>query len=196
MMGMKGMQNRQKEAPKPAAVAAPAPKAEAPQAKQAVAPSQAVSIEDHMAFIAPHEGRRNRAYDDSRGIRTVGIGLNLEKPESRQRLRAVGADYDAVFSGQQALTDQQVDALFRDDVEHHYQIALRQIPGLETMPRNIQLAMVDMVFNLGSLREFPKLRQALAARNWQKAADEMEDSRWFKQTGNRSRQLVRLVRGA
>ena len=48
------------------------------------------------------------------------------------------------------------------------------------------------------LSRFVKLRRAVEAHNWEEAAQEMEDSRWFGQVGARARELVarmRTVRG-
>ncbi|KAH3697099.1 hypothetical protein DPMN_084585 [Dreissena polymorpha] len=52
-----------------------------------------------------------------------------------------------------------------------------------------------MVFNLGGkLRQFVKLGEALDARDWHKAADEMVNSKWYGQVGKRAERLVARMR--
>ena len=58
--------------------------------------------------------------------------------------------------------------------------------------------LVNMAFNLGRgrLSKFKKLITAVNEGNWQKAADEMVDSRWYNQVGNRSIELENWMRNA
>jgi hypothetical protein len=51
-------------------------------------------------------------YLDSEGIETVGAGFNLRRPDARERLAEVGADFDAVFSGAQQISQTQSEKLF------------------------------------------------------------------------------------
>ena len=44
------------------------------------------------------------------------------------------------------------------------------------------------------LSRFVKLRRAVEAHNWEEAAQEMENSRWFRQVGARARELVTRMR--
>ena len=56
--------------------------------------------------------------------------------------------------------------------------------------------MVNMAFNLGYTRlsKFTGLKAALDDRDWNKAADEMVDSRWYRQVGNRAKRLEERMR--
>ena len=49
-----------------------------------------------------------------------------------------------------------------------------------------------MMFNLGRprLSKFRKLCKAVADRDWQECAVQMEDSRWHKQVTNRANRLI------
>jgi lysozyme len=53
-----------------------------------------------------------------------------------------------------------------------------------------------MMFNLGHprLSKFKGMKAGVDARDWQKAADEMIDSRWYKQVTNRAERLVQRMR--
>ena len=53
-----------------------------------------------------------------------------------------------------------------------------------------------MAFNLGPnrLAQFKNFKQALENNNFELAAKEMIDSRWYNQVGNRSKELVNIMR--
>ncbi len=59
-----------------------------------------------------------------------------------------------------------------------------------------RLVVVDLCFNFGLPRwkRFIKANAALNKKDCEEAAIEMEDSRWFRQTGRRARKLVRVMR--
>ena len=52
-----------------------------------------------------------------------------------------------------------------------------------------------MTFNLGGTRfsKFNNMWKAVVSEDWRKMAVEMEDSRWFRQVGRRSKELQELV---
>jgi lysozyme len=52
-----------------------------------------------------------------------------------------------------------------------------------------------MCFQLGRprLSKFKKMIAAVEDMNWEKMADEMENSRWFQQTKNRAKRLIAIV---
>ena len=53
-----------------------------------------------------------------------------------------------------------------------------------------------MLFNLGGprLKKFKKLREAVAAENWQEAAAQMLDSKWAEQVPNRANRLIERMK--
>jgi len=53
-----------------------------------------------------------------------------------------------------------------------------------------------MMFNLGypRLSKFKGMKQGVDARDWNAAADEMVDSRWYHQVTNRAERLVQRMR--
>src|SRR3990172_5316451 len=53
-----------------------------------------VSDKDLGDYISYWEGKKSKAYLDSRGIPTIGIGFNLQRADARQLLKDVGADYN------------------------------------------------------------------------------------------------------
>lgn len=149
------------------------------------------------ARIAEHEGRRRHVYTCTAGHPSVGVGFNLDRPDARARLAAVGADFEAVRSGRADLTEEQVDRLLDVTLAEAITGASGLVAGFADLPETAQAVLVDMVFNLGAagVRKFRRMLAAVARRDWSAAAAEMEASLWFRQVGRRGRALVADMRG-
>jgi len=82
-------------------------------------------------------------------------------------------------------------------VEVAYSDACAIFLNLDSQPTNVQRVCVNMAFNLGRnrLSKFKNMITAVNEGNYSKAADEMIDSKWYGQVGNRSKELVELMRG-
>lgn len=129
------------------------------------------------------EGRRSRAYQDSRGIWTVGVGFNLEA---------------------NALPDDVIDRLLDISIDN----AVLALDVLEPRWRELdddrQRVLVNMAFNLGALgfAKFGRMRAAVRSyldgggqAALALAADEMLRSRWAEQVGKRAVRLADRMRG-
>ena len=66
----------------------------------------------------------------------------------------------------------------------------------EDLPEEVQHIICNMMFNMGRprLSKFKGMKAGVDARDWNKAADEMVDSRWYTQVPNRARRLVDRMR--
>jgi GH24 family phage-related lysozyme (muramidase) len=66
----------------------------------------------------------------------------------------------------------------------------------ETLPEEVQHIIANMMFNMGRprLSKFKGMKAGVDARDWNKAADEMVDSRWYQQVTNRAQRLVDRMR--
>jgi GH24 family phage-related lysozyme (muramidase) len=139
-------------------------------------------------WIERWEGRRSRVYTDTRGHPTIGVGFNLDRPDARGHIEDVGLDYDQVRAGLVELSDSQIDRLFDADVDRSIADARTLVANFDSIPETKQKVVVDMVFNLGA-RGFAAFRNTINAieqEDWQRAAREMKDSRWYGQVGNRA----------
>ena len=133
--------------------------------------------------LALHEGVKPEVYDDSEGNRTIGIGFNLEEPSNRKKAEALGLNVQDMLSGKKVLSDKDANAF---------------LPRAGRQPPVVQKVLIDMAFNLGltKLNKFVEMRKALLKGDYNKAADEMIDSKWYNQVGNRSKTLVDMMRSA
>ena len=129
-------------------------------------------------------------YDDPLGIPTVGVGFNLRKDGARRAIEGVGANYDDILSGTQCLTDCQIRSLFNDDMDEAVRCAKDWLgSSWYDLGSDPQSAVADMAFNMGcsKLRGFKRLYGALTESppNYQRARNEMKDSKWCGQVGLR-----------
>ena len=149
------------------------------------------------AWIEHWEGRRNQTYIDSEGHPTVGVGFNLDDNGARADIEALGLNYDQVRAGAQDLTDAQIDTLLDRTVNQAVQGAQRVLATFDTIPDDKQIVIVDMVFNLGvdGFSKFAHAIQAIKSQDWATAAEQMQQSLWFRQVGARASADVNLMAG-
>lgn len=147
-------------------------------------------------MITEHEGHRSKVYRDSKGIPTIGIGFNLQRGDAAQKLSEIGVDINDVLKGKE-LTHQQINTLFEDDLHTAIEDARRFLPNFDEQPEMVKNIVTDMSFNLGLTRlsKFNNFRKALIRNDYQTAANEMVDSQWYGQVGNRSKELVSIMKG-
>lgn len=147
-------------------------------------------------LIERHEGRRARAYLDTAGHPTIGIGFNLDRPDAAAKLAAQGLDPGGVRGGAVTLTDAQVDELFEPDLAAAIDGARRLVPSFDALSAARQHVCVDLAFNLGTrgLGAFAKTLAAIAAGDYDAAARELESSRWYAQVGRRGADAVAMMR--
>lgn len=157
-----------------------------------------IFYETLSAQIKRHEGFESRVYNDSVGIPTIGYGTNLTTSRARENIESLGLNYEAILEGRQNLSEEQASKIMYEDMEDSIATSIEIFPNYSEMPNNVRLVLPDMIYNLGEtrFRKFKKTIEAIRAGDYETAADEMVDSKWYHQTGNRSRFLVQLMRTA
>lgn len=151
----------------------------------------------YAAFIAGHEGCCQCTYIDTTGNPTIGVGYLLE-PSRASALAAVGADYNEIVSGQASLSISQISQLFSSSLDTAVSGAQAIFPEFGSLSTNVQMALVDMTYNLGEagLNQFSTLKSDLAAGNYAGAAAAAQSSLWCSQVGDRCTQDANLLSGA
>jgi GH24 family phage-related lysozyme (muramidase) len=154
---------------------------------------------DKEAFkqlLENHEGRKNTVYIDTEGHPTIGVGFNLDRGDAKELISDMGLDYDKVRNGSQDLSDAQIDKLLDHDMDTAIATSSDAVSNYDDMSEGRQLAVADMAFNLGGdgLAGFTKAVSAMESSDWETASAEMEDSKWFEQTGTRAEEDVEMMR--
>lgn len=134
--------------------------------------------------IERHEGNVPYVYLDHLGYKTMGIGHLIRQSEPEYLLK-VG----------QGVSKEAIDEYFENDLRIAIDDARRIFGDLNEHPQDVIRVLVNMSFNLGypRLNKFVKMKEAVAQKNYLKAADEMKDSRWYTQVGRRGPELFKLM---
>lgn len=127
------------------------------------------------AELVLDEGVRAKAYLDTVGKVTIGVGRNLTD---------VG------------LSRAEIEVLFQNDIDRVVGDAHAAFPWFAGLDPVRQLVVCNMVFNLGvpKLKKFKATIAAIEARQYEQAADQMLKSLWAKQVGKRARRLAQMMR--
>lgn len=151
---------------------------------------------DRKAFITENEGLRLTSYDDSEGVRTVGIGFNLERDDAKEKIEAFGLDFKKVVDGEQSLTKAQANQLFEETLAEAEADAEIIFSNFGELSDNRKTALIDMVFNLGGTkwRTYTLSIKDIANENWDAFVKRWEDSRWAKQVGSRADKVLQLIK--
>ena len=138
-------------------------------------------MEEVKQRIKEHEGFRDTMYSDSLGFATIGYG-HLVLPTDN-------------FVEGVAYPKEDLEKVFELDFNEALQSANDLLEEIEA-PEIIKGVICEMCFQLGKPRvmKFKKMWEGLEAGDYNKAADEMIDSAWHKQTTSRCESLAELVR--
>lgn len=156
------------------------------------------TIEDQLIL---HEGLYLEPYVCPGGYWTVGVGRNLEgKPltdaEQQYVLGCSGLEPEQVIAilRERGISKDEALFLLANDIEDAIK-DLSNFDWFEDLDPVRKKVVIDMRFNLGPtrFRQFKRMIAALAAGDYKAAADEMVDSAWYHQVGNRSKRLVRMM---
>jgi len=131
------------------------------------------------------EGCKYEIYLDHLGLPTFGIGhlVTEDDPEHGQE---VGT----------AVSEERVIEVFEKDVQVTIDECKKLYDDWFDLPEEAQLIIANMMFNMGRprLSQFKGMKAGIDARDWNQAADEMVDSKWYRQVTNRADRLVTRMR--
>ena len=144
-----------------------------------------MNIEKLREEIAADEGEVHEIYLDHLGLPTFGIG-HLVRDDDPESGLPVGTPVD---------NDRVVEA-FESDIETVLSDCNKLYSDFDDLPEEAQRVIANMMFNMGRprLSKFKGMKSGVDARDWNRAADEMVDSRWYRQVTNRADRLVTRVR--
>ena len=125
-------------------------------------------------WIESHEGLRLEPYLDSLGNLTIGVGRCLSV---------------------NGISKEEAEFLLENDIREAIR-GLQQYSWYVVQPAGVQMALVNMCFNLGlpRLLGFRKMIKGLIDRDYEVAAAEALDSRWALQVKGRSEAVADKIR--
>lgn len=125
--------------------------------------------------IKKHEGYRSKLYKCSAGKITIGYGWNIED---------TGIDKQTAELRLQLQVQDTIDKLTKSNA------------WIMTLDEPRKWVFINMCFNMGygSFRQFKNTLTLAKKGDYEGCADNMIKSKWYKQVGNRSKQLVKQMR--
>lgn len=144
------------------------------------------NIEKLKAMLRKHEAVRGFPYDDKTGKQifkgntiqgniTIGVGRNL-------------------FAN--PLSNKVIDICLDEDIAEATDALINNVPCFSSLSAPRQAALIDMAFNTGwfGLSKFRNMLSALNKGDYEAAADEMRNSIWHTQVGQRAIDLENMMR--
>ena len=144
-----------------------------------------MNIDKLREEIKYDEGSVNKIYLDHLGLATFGIGHLVTEWDEEY-----GWEVGTPVSEDRCI------AAFNTDIETVLSDCSKLYSDFDELPEEVQRIIANMMFNMGRprLSKFKGMKRGVDARDWQKAADEMVDSRWYRQVTKRADRLVERMR--
>ena len=144
-----------------------------------------MNMEEFKKEIIEDEGVKHEVYLDHLGLPTMGVGHLITEWDEEYYDKPVGT----------RVPHEQVNDWFSRDIAITLNDCKDIFPDFDDLPSEAQLVIANMCFQLGRprLSKFKNFIAAVNDRDWMKAADEMEDSRWHKQTTARAERLIARI---
>jgi lysozyme len=141
-------------------------------------PSEQRAVEILAKDLIVDEGNVPYAYTDSLGYLTIGVGFLIDK---RKGGKLFPEEIDFILANRikRILPDAQVEAWY---------------PAVANDPIRLA-AVLNMHFQMGSGVDemFVNSFKAIGARDWTKAAANLRQSLWAKQTPNRAARVIKMI---
>ena len=144
-----------------------------------------MNLEQLREELTEDEGCKYEIYLDHLGYPTFGIG-HLVRESDPEHGEEIGT----------SVSEDRVIEAFESDIETVLSDCETLYPNFNSLPEEAQLIIANMMFNLGypRLSKFKGMKRGVDSEDWNAAADEMVDSRWYKQVTNRANRLVERMR--
>lgn len=125
-------------------------------------------------LLIKHESYRELPYQDTRGFLTIGIGRNL--------------------TGRGVLPTE-IDMMFDHDVDHFFNFLSEKFNWFNKLNDSRQCALVDMCFmGTKTFLEFTAMITALEEGDFERAAQEIVDSKYETEVHQRAHDIAEIIR--
>jgi len=146
------------------------------------------------SVLEEHEGRHSCVYNLTNGDRAVGVGYNLDddKETRRSEMSTVLADYDKVYDGNDCLNTVQISALLALDTRRALDRAASSVKSLDEQCCPVMAVFGDIQHSAEGRdafegNGFEDFIEAVSAKEWEKAGEKLEETRWCKERKERCR---------
>lgn len=147
---------------------------------------------DIQKMLTYDEGYRLTVYRCTKGFLTGGIGHNFDADPALKIM------HRKVKFGDKLSPDECL-ALFDYDIKKVMMGLKTSLPFFDSAPENIRAVLINMAFQMGvhGVLGFGDMIDAMAIGDYEKAAIEIEDSKYYKKdTPNRARRVMWMCVGS
>lgn len=166
---------------------------------------------DPKSTIIKHEKKKLCVYKDTKGIKTIGVGYNMQNKDASEVFQnlKIKHDYNKFMKGDVTPSNDPCDCdkvpcLDNDEINVLLDVSLktaikdaRDLVSFDKLCCPVQNVMVDMSFNLGYPR-FSLFKAVLIPlvnrQNWMAAGDDLTVSKWCTQVKTRCTNNVKVLR--
>jgi lysozyme len=145
-------------------------------------------IERLKEMLIRHEGKRNKIYKCPAGFNTIGIGHNIDA-------KGLPGNMREYLKHNERITDAMINQLFAEDISDAINDCTKLYPAFNTFTESRKIALIDFIFQLGpgGAGNFRTTNRHINAGAWQAAGLAMFDSKWFRQTPNRAKEIISMI---
>jgi lysozyme len=132
---------------------------------------------DYSKIIKTDEGLKLFPYNCSEGFLTIGYGRNIE------------------ING---ISKEEAEYLLNNDIREAEAKASILVDYFDGLSDDRKIVLVSMAFQMGAtgLSKFKQMLTAIDNKDFDKAAAEMLNSKWAKQTPERAKRLSKMMKGS
>lgn len=133
-------------------------------------------LEEIAENLKAEEGFSPSVYFDTRGIETIGYGRNVSK---------LGP----------GLRKEEAEMMLMNDINQTIKELDSNFEWFVTSKREVQIVLIEMCFQMGlpTLLRFRKFLAALEDEKLYEAAQEIENSRYYRQVPNRAKRYINRI---
>ena len=133
-------------------------------------------MQELLNLLKRHEGFVSHCYDCSEGYKTIGFGRLIDKK----------------LGG--GITEEEAEYLLKNDVNKSVNVLQNKLDFFSELSEVRKTVLIDMYFNMGNrLFKFEKTLEHVKNKNFTEAAEEMLNSRWAGQVGQRAVRLSKMM---
>jgi len=147
--------------------------------------------------IMQAEGLRHLAYNDTTGHRTVGYGFNMDSGIAKRVWKKAGVPvpFEDAYQGIASISDEHAAALGAASQEIAVADAQSFLPSFHKLSNGRKSALVNLSYQMGAptLQKFTGFKTAMSKGDYRKAAIELVNSDYYKQTPDRARQVIKQI---
>lgn len=178
--------------------------ADAESHRQPTSEVQQISDSTILKIVTPQTIRfetsnqhRTHAHDDSMDNLVIGYGFLLEEPHVAKLISEYGYNIERLLDGSQGIRKSDSDKILPELLSIALKDAKKYVEDWDSVPIRVKVLLTDMSYQLGynKLIGFEQMKIGIDSKDYRYATEELVDSKWYRQSGNRSKYWESIMDG-